>query len=76
MHLRMVECSVPFSSHCDIDLLTYFVSPAKHGRHIIIMSPSASSLKGYINFIQTLQKVKYHKIQIKFENGGNLHNFD
>ena len=47
-----------------------FVSPAKHGRHIGIMSPSASSsvsalshfwfaidnLKGCINFIQTFWK--------------------
>ena len=44
------------------------MSPAKHGRHIGIMSPSScalsyfwfliDNLKGCINFIQTLQRVQ------------------
>ena len=52
----------------------FIVSPAKHGRHILIMTPSASSsaassgchtfgfqsitFEGYIKFIQSLQKGK------------------
>ena len=62
-----------------------FVSPAKHGRHIGVMTPVAlswaSSFSALSHFwflidnsrrdASILGSVKHHTIQVKFDKGGN-----